>query len=80
MAGAYVDDLETLLEKLVGFIWEVVLDAVLRRAVGLVDVDSFPWPAQLGGPVADVGRCAADCVVEDENAVCASAAVGSQSV
>jgi hypothetical protein len=70
----YVDDLKALLEKLVGLIWEVVLDTVLGCTVGLVDVNSFPGTAELYGPVADIGGCAADCVVEDEYSSCSSAA------
>jgi hypothetical protein len=71
----YVDDLKALLEKLVGLFRKVVLDTVLRGAVGLVNVNSFSWAAELDGPVADVGGCAADCVVKDENPSCSSAAV-----
>jgi hypothetical protein len=74
MLWTYIDDLKALLEKLVGLVWEVVLDAVLGGAIGLIDVDSFPWAAELDGPVTDVGGCAADCVVEDENSSCSSAA------
>jgi hypothetical protein len=74
MEWTYVDDLKALLEQLVGLIWEVVLHTVLRGAVGLVDVYSFPWAAELDGSVTKVGGCTADCVVEDENPSCSSAA------
>jgi hypothetical protein len=70
----YVNDLEALLEKLIGLIWEVVLHTVLGGTVGLVDVDSFPWAAELDGPITDVGGGAADCVVKDENPSCSGAA------
>lgn len=73
MDWTYVDDLKALLEKLVSLIWEVVLHTVLRGAVGLIDVNSFPWAAELDGSIADVGGCAADCVVKNENASCSSA-------
>jgi hypothetical protein len=52
----------------------VVLDTVLGGAIGLVDVDSFSWAAELDGSVTDIGGCAADGVVEDENPSCSSAA------
>jgi len=67
-----VDDLKALLEKLIRFIWEVVLDTALGGCVGLVNVNSFSWPTELGGSVADVSWCTADGVVKDENAVCSS--------
>lgn len=73
MVQTYVDDLKALLEKRVSLIWEVVLDAVLGGAVGLVDVNSLSWPAELRSSVADVGGCTTDCVIEDENASCSSA-------
>lgn len=74
----YVNDLEALLEKLVSLVGQVVLDAVLRSAIRLVNVDSLPRPAELSSPIADVGRCAADCVVKDENAGCSGAEEGCQ--
>jgi hypothetical protein len=46
----------------------VVLDAILGGFVGLVDVNSFSWATELGGSVADILGCTADCMVEDENA------------
>jgi hypothetical protein len=74
LVWTYIDDLKALLEKFVGLIWEVVPDTVLRGAVGLIYMNSLPWPAELDGPVANVGGCAADCVVKDENPSCSSAA------
>jgi hypothetical protein len=70
----YVNNLKALLEKFIGLIWEVVLHTILGGTVGLVDVDSFPWAAELDGPVTDVGGCAADCMVKDENPSCSGAA------
>jgi hypothetical protein len=72
----YVDDLEALLDKFVGLIGEVVLYAVLGGSVGLVNVNSACWAAELAVYIADVGGRAADCVVEDQNARCSSAAEG----
>ncbi len=69
----YVDDLEALLKKLVGFIREVVPDTILRGDIGLVNVNSACWAAELTGNVADIRGCAANCVVKDENARCSSA-------
>ena len=74
MMGTDIDDLKALLEKLVSLIWEVVFDTVLGGSVRLIDVNSFSWPAELAFPVADVGGCTADRVVEDEHASCSSAA------
>lgn len=71
--GTYVDDLVALLEKLVGFIREVVLNTVLRGTIGLVDVYPACRAAELASDIADIGGCAANCVVEDENAGCSSA-------
>lgn len=71
----YVDDLEALLEKLVGFIGEVVPDTVHGGVIRLVDVDSACWAAELAGDVADISGCAANCVIEDENTGCSSAVV-----
>jgi hypothetical protein len=70
---SYVDDLEALLEKLIGFIRKVVLNTVLGGAIGLVDVNPACWAAELAGDIADIGGCAANCVVKDENARCSSA-------
>lgn len=56
----------------------MVLDAALRGAVGLIDVNPLSRPTDLGGPITTVGWCTADCVVEDENAVCSSAVKGYQ--
>ena len=67
VVSTYVDDLEALLEKLVSFFWEVVLDATLGCTVRLIDVDSFAWATQCSGPVAGVFRSTADCMVEDEH-------------
>ena len=72
--GTYVDDLKAFLEELFGFIWEVVPNPVLGGAVGLVNMHSFSWPAELGRSVAAVRGCTTNCVVEDENAGCSSAA------
>jgi hypothetical protein len=69
----YVDDLVALLEKLVSFIGEVVLNTVLRGTIGLVDVYPACRAAELAGDVADIGGRTANCVVEDENARCSSA-------
>jgi hypothetical protein len=66
--------LKSLLQELVRFRGEVILDTILGRRVRLVDVHSLSWAAQDGGPITDIGRCAADGVVEDEDADCASAA------
>jgi len=74
MLWTYVNDLKALLEKLVSLIREMVLDTVLGCTVGLVDVNSFPWAAELTGSVTDVRGCAADCVIENENPSCSSAA------
>jgi hypothetical protein len=71
--GTYVDDLVALLEKLVDFIGEVVLNTVLRGTIGLVDVYPACRAAELAGDVADIEGSAANCVVEDENARCSSA-------
>jgi hypothetical protein len=72
--STYINDLKAPLEKLVSFVWEVVLDTVLRGFVRLVNVNSFSWAANLGGSIAEVSGCTADCVVKDENANCSSAA------
>lgn len=70
--GTYVDDLVALLEKLVGFVGEVVLDTVLRGTIGLVDVYPACRAAESASDVADIGGCAANCMVEDQNARCSS--------
>jgi len=69
---AYVDDLETLLEKLVGFIWEVVLDAIFGRFIGLVDVDSLAWATEGGRPIASILGGTANRVVKDEDSISSS--------
>jgi len=61
-----VDDLKTLAQKLVCLIREVVPDTVLRGSIGLVDVNSFSRPAELGGSIAEICRCTADGMIEDE--------------
>jgi hypothetical protein len=63
----YIDDLKALREKLICLNWEMVPDTVLRGAVGLIYMNSLSWAAELDGSVANVGGCAADCVVKDEN-------------
>lgn len=72
----YIDNLEPLFEELVRLIGEMVLYSVLRCLVGLVDVDSLSWSAELRGSIAGIGGGAADGVVEDEDAVCAGAGWG----
>lgn len=72
----YIDDLESLLEKLVRLVGEVVLNAVLGGLVRLVYVDSLPWAAELGRSIAGIRGGAADGVVEDEDAVCSRAGSG----
>lgn len=54
MVGTYVDNLVALLEKLVGFVGEVVLNTVLRGTIGLVDVYPACRAAALAGDVADI--------------------------
>lgn len=72
----YIDDLESFLEKLVGLVGEMILDAILGGLVGLVYVDSLSWAAELGGSIAGIGGGAADGVVEYEDAGCAGAVQG----
>lgn len=72
--GTYVNDLETLFEKLVSFLWEVIANAILGGAVRLVDMHSFPWSTLDLGSVTNVLRCAADRVVKDQDARCSGAA------
>ena len=72
----YVDDLEALLDKFVCLIGEVVLYAVLGGSVGLVNVNSACWAAELAVYIANVGGCSADCVIKDQNARCSSPAKG----
>ena len=64
-----VDDLETAFEEALGFVGEVVLDALGTGFVRLVDVDALDGAAEGSGGVGWVlvrGR-AADGVVEDED-------------
>ena len=44
---SYINDLEALLEKLVGLVWEVVFNPVLGGFIGLIDVNSFSWAIYL---------------------------------
>jgi hypothetical protein len=50
----YVDNLVAFLEKLVGFVGEVILNTVLRGTIGLVDVYPACRAAELAGDVADI--------------------------
>jgi hypothetical protein len=41
----YIDDLEAFLEELVGFVGEMVPNSVLRRGVGLINMNAACWTA-----------------------------------
>lgn len=70
----HIDDLHSVLEKLFGFLGEVVWDARLCGRVGLIDVHALNWAANtFVGAQFNVGRCPANCMVEDEDAGCAGA-------
>lgn len=71
--GTDVDDLETLLEQLVGFFWEVVLDAIFGCFIGLVDVDSLAWATEGSGPIASILGGTTNRMVKDEDSVGSSA-------
>jgi hypothetical protein len=68
----HIDDLEAFLEKLVGFIWEVVLHSILGRFIGLVDVDSLAWATEGGRPIASILGGTANRVVKDEDSISSS--------
>jgi hypothetical protein len=68
----YIDDLEAFLEKVIGLIWQMMLDAILRGLIGLVDMNSFSWPTELGGSVSGISSCTTDCVIKNEDTSCSS--------
>lgn len=66
---SYVDDLEPLAEKLVGFVRQVEGDSALGRGIRLVDVDAADRAPKLEFlRITLIIRVAADGVVEDEDA------------
>jgi hypothetical protein len=69
----YIDDLETLLKKLVGFLREMVSDAIFRGSIRLVNMYSACWAALLATNVANIRGSAANSMIEDENARCSGA-------
>lgn len=67
-----VYNLVSTFKQFLGFVGQMVRDAVLGGWVGLVYVDSLHGAAQLGGSwVSGVEGGAPDCVVEDEDFGCA---------
>jgi hypothetical protein len=73
MQRTYINNLKPLLEQLIRLLREMILYAILRRLVSLINVNPLPWATELCRPIAGIGRGAADGVVEYENASCAGA-------
>jgi hypothetical protein len=71
----YINNLKPLLKKLLRLIWQMILYAVLRRLVSLINMHPLPRPPELCGSIAGIGGGAADGVVKYEDACC-SRAVG----
>lgn len=63
-----IDDLVTTLEKLVGFVREVVSNTVLAGFVRLVDVHALYWTSELSLWSASVLWSSSDSVIKDEDA------------
>jgi hypothetical protein len=73
MIETCIDDLKSLLEKLIGFVREMVLYTTLRGGIRLIDMHAACRPTQLASNVADIRSCATNSVIKNEDTRCSSA-------